>query len=179
LLFLGKDPFSTSKVDVKLYNVTFYYIDIDGDKTRIASDSCLKQVINNPPHKRNEKDDFKYDRQFYTEPGEVKVFAGVEKKHNQESSTLGSAAESSIQTVHSARSISLTTPQTNELRHLLIKLALAGFGGKLVNSSASLKRLRAQLFAPVKPSCIIKPSWHLPMYRAVSSIFDYDSMHHG
>jgi hypothetical protein len=118
LLFLGKDPSSTTKVDIKLYTVTLVYTDIRGDKSMMFSDADLNDA----------------GRQFAKE-GEVKIFASVEiKKDEQESPTLESAAESSIPADHSANSTTNPSP-------FIIKLALVESGGKKVLCSASLSHL--------------------------------------
>jgi hypothetical protein len=118
LLFLGEDPSSTTNVDIERYTVTLVYRDIRGDKSMIFSDPDLADA----------------GRQF-TKEGEVKIFASVEiKKDEQESPTLESAAESSIQADHSATFIANPSP-------FIIKLALADSGGKKVVCSASLMHL--------------------------------------
>jgi hypothetical protein len=122
LLSLGEDPSSTTQVDVDLYKVNFFYIDAQGEKGVIDSDSHLEGAIG----QFNQKSLFK-----------IKIFASVEtKKDAQESPTLESAAESATQTVHSATSTSMTTQATHEMVTYIVKLALVGSGGKKGDNSA-------------------------------------------
>jgi hypothetical protein len=112
LLSLGKNPTSTRPFDVgiyqkmNLYKFYFFYIDNDGDKVMIASDSHLQFAI----------------LQCNIS---VKIFASFteRKTEEEESQTLESAAESSIQADHSATSIANPSP-------FIIKLALVDSGGK-------------------------------------------------
>jgi hypothetical protein len=60
-IFTGEDPSNTTEVDVDPYKVTFFYTDIDGDKTMIAFDSDLEQAV----------------RQF-KQKGGLKIFANVQ-----------------------------------------------------------------------------------------------------
>jgi hypothetical protein len=110
---------STQRQDfIDLYNIDFYY-DKNGYRASITSDEDLLQV----------------SRQFKRK-GEVVIFANLVKKKKKkalESPTLESAATSSTSTVHSATPI--TTPETSVTSPFLIKLALAGSGGKKVDST--------------------------------------------
>jgi hypothetical protein len=60
LIFTGEDPSNTTEVDVNPYKVTFFYTDVDGDKTMIAFDSDLEQAV----------------RQF-KQKGGLKIFANI------------------------------------------------------------------------------------------------------
>jgi hypothetical protein len=114
LLSLGEDSSSTNQVDVELYRVVVFYTDVGGDKVLITSDNDLTDV----------------GSQFNTK-GEVKVFASVDnKKDEQKSPTLESAAESPTQTAHSVTSTSNSTAATHEMGTCIVKLALVGSGGK-------------------------------------------------
>jgi hypothetical protein len=103
---------------VDLYKIDFIYETIHGYKASITSDEDLLQV----------------SRQFKRK-GEVVIFANLVKKKRKalESPPLESAAKSPTSTVHSATSI--TTPETRATSPFLIKLALAGSGGKKVDST--------------------------------------------
>jgi hypothetical protein len=119
-LSLEKDPFSTIQVDIELYKVAFVYTDSLGDKFKILSDTDLADACS----------------EFRTVGG-VTIFASVEnmKVKKESPTTLESATESSTQTAHSVASITTTpTPETSDF----IKLALAGSGGKKVDSTPSL-----------------------------------------
>jgi hypothetical protein len=121
LLSLGDDPSSTTEVDIELYKVALVYTDTGGDKAMIASDTDLIDV----------------GSQFDTK-GEVKVFASVEiKKDEEESPTLECVTESSTQSAHWVTNTSITTPATHEMVTFIVKLALVGSGGKKNDNSGS------------------------------------------
>jgi hypothetical protein len=144
-LSLEKDPFSTIQVDIELYKVAFVYTDSLGDKFKILSDTDLADACS----------------EFRTVGG-VTIFASVEnmKVKKESPTTLESATESSTQTAHSVASITTTpTPETSDF----IKLALAGSGGKKVDSTPSLKNRKAQYLAPttlhdtlMAPTCVAR-----------------------
>jgi hypothetical protein len=120
LLSLGEDL-----VDVDPYKSTFFYIDMDGDKGMITSDSELTQA----------------GRQFH-EKGSVKIFASVEiKKDEEEAPSLEWVDEASPPTVHlvtaTSTSTSIMTPGTHELLVYIVKLALLTgcSGGKTGDNS--------------------------------------------
>jgi hypothetical protein len=91
-----------------LYEIKFFYNDVDGDKVMIASDSHLQFAI----------------RQFKTKGVTVKIFASCQKKKFEDEDEESPTLESSTQKVHLATSASVTTLASREMVTYVVKLAL-------------------------------------------------------
>jgi hypothetical protein len=159
LIFTGEDPSSTTEVDVDPYKVTFFYSDVDGDKTMIAFDSDLEQAV----------------RQF-KQKGGLKIFAAVQSMQDLLNAPTSQAPGASTQPTGAALLSPGKAPK--ELQEMVASVAAAAAAAAVIavwehvqppTNATNARKEQASDSAPISKSCNTKDMFHAPPSTAAHS----------